>query len=156
MKLSSSGPRPSEQGRWSSFCSPAVLFAPFLTHRACVSALKCRSGSSGDLRGPPLRPGLAACQYGCRGGAGAAFCNSVASMIDAAARDPRFNGKPRSEDHRGHRLSPACCKNGNGASHRAQVQRGRGSKTGCNPTAVEGARSSFGVPLPEQQTLEGD
>ena len=63
----------------------------------------------GRIVGPPLRPGLAARPYGCRGGA------SVASMITASARDPRSDGKPRPGDHRGLRKRQRAVASGTGA-----------------------------------------
>ena len=104
-------------------CSIGVLFEPFLTHRTCVSALKCTPGSSGASS--------AARSYGesmwLPGRA--ARSTNVASMITASARDARFRSVMLDLTANPGQKIIVGYENGNGSSHRAQVQRDRDRNT---------------------------
>jgi len=93
----------------------------------------------GDRRGPPLRPGFAALKW----------LLDWATLSTASARDPRSDGEPRPEDHRGLRKRQWVVASGTGAK-RPGLQNSMKSNRSFN------ARASFGVPLPDQQTREVD
>ena len=85
-----------------SSCNPAVRFAPFLTSHACVSVLKCTSGSSG----------------GSSEASSSARSCGVSIWLSGwrhFPRDPRSNGKPSPEDHRRLRKRQWVASSGTGA-----------------------------------------
>jgi len=127
-----------------------VIFVTQRTLRAVPDSPRLRVGPEmhawivGGIRfGPVLRR----VDMACRGGA--ALSTSVTSLIATSARDPRSDGKPWSKDHRGLRKRRRVVASGKGAK-RSWPQNGMKSNHSFN------ARSSFGVPLPDQQTVEAN